>query len=227
MSLGEWDEDAGAGEAVEVSPEVENEVVTSIGSRLDELDVAGSAHALVNNVVASEVERTTRAAIKDVLNEVSAEVFTDDVLEEIRDQARQGVARALRGESIASEEDAAPALYYGSVDEFVREFVCPVYSRKVGEKAPYRWRARWWENTEAVVRLESLWRAWEHLRQDAATGMSVFLRDHMDHHMAVLLSPDGPFRDSDEKTRVEGEPLPYEAPPEGLFPDVRTEDHGA
>ncbi|WP_216666160.1 DUF4913 domain-containing protein [Actinomyces faecalis] len=27
-------------------------------------------------------------------------------------------------------------------------------------------------------------RSWEHPRQDPATGMSVWLRDHADHHMA-------------------------------------------
>lgn len=34
------------------------------------------------------------------------------------------------------------------------------------------------------------------LRQDPTTGISVWFRDHADHHMAVLLDPDsGPFED--------------------------------
>ncbi|WP_221186477.1 DUF4913 domain-containing protein [Terracoccus luteus] len=38
-----------------------------------------------------------------------------------------------------------------------------------------------------------MWRAWEALRLDPATGMSVWWRDHADHHMTVLFSPEGPF----------------------------------
>jgi hypothetical protein len=34
--------------------------------------------------------------------------------------------------------------------------------------------------------------------------------------MTALLSPDGPFADSQDENRV-GEPLPYERPVEGLF----------
>lgn len=112
-----------------------------------------------------------------------------------------------------------PTLYYGSVDEFVREFVCPTFRRNVGEqgRAEYRWSARWWESAEAIIRLEAMWRAWEHLRLDPATGISVWLRDHADHHLGVLMSPTGPWALSRDTARPD-EPLPYEAPPEALFP---------
>ena len=86
------------------------------------------------------------------------------------------------------------------------------------------WAGRWWQHDEAVVRLEALWRAWEHLRQDPATGISVWFRDHADHHMSYLMDPDGPFStatEGAENTNRRGEPLPYVEPPEGLFPDVR------
>jgi hypothetical protein len=42
--------------------------------------------------------------------------------------------------------------------------------------------------------LEALWRAWEFLRLEGTAGMSVWWRDHADHHMSVLLSTDGPFK---------------------------------
>ena len=92
----------------------------------------------------------------------------------------------------AAPDEAVPTLYYGSVDEFVREHLRNVYRRRINGQRTV-WAARWWEYDEAVIRLEALWRAWEHLRLDAATGMSVWWRDHADHHMAVLLDPDGPF----------------------------------
>ncbi len=92
------------------------------------------------------------------------------------------------------------------VDEFVREMIV----RYSG----------WWESAEAVITLEALWRAWEHLRLDPALGMSVWLRDHLHPHLAVLMSPPGPFGTTSGSAGA-ASPLPYEAPPAGLFPDVR------
>ena len=74
------------------------------------------------------------------------------------------------------------------------------------------WCPQWWRHAEAVARLESLWRAWEHLRQDAATGLSVWFRDHADHHMTVLLDADGPFKGCDgHHSERPLEPLPQPA----------------
>ena len=130
----------------------------------------------------------------------------------------------------ADVDEAAPRLYYGSVDEFVREYLRNVYRRRVGgQQVSRKWAARWWQYDEAVIRLEALWRSWEHLRNDPATGMSVWWRDHADHHMAVLFDEAGPFAAADdeaENTNRKGEPLPYIAPPAGMFPDVRDDDQG-
>src|SRR5687768_12098473 len=92
-----------------------------------------------------------------------------------------------------ADDDTGTELYFASVDEFVREMVVPIFRRKVGDRSPFRWPAEWWRHPEAVIRLEALWRAWEHLRLDPATGMSVWLRDHADHHLAILFSDYGPF----------------------------------
>lgn len=124
------------------------------------------------------------------------------------------------GAGTGSTEAEAPALYYGSVDEFVRDFLIHQYRRRVGPTRSFHWSRQWWRSGEAISRLESLWRAWEHLRLDPATGMSVWWRDHADHHMAVLFSAEGPFGNSqDENGRDES--LPYSPPPAGMFPDLR------
>ncbi|MET3976572.1 hypothetical protein ABIE39_002880 [Cellulosimicrobium sp. 4261] len=77
----------------------------------------------------------------------------------------------------------------------MREYLRNVYRRHIAGRGEHRvWAAEWWKYDEAVIRLEALWRAWEHLHQDPATGMSVWWRDHADHHMAILLDPqNGPF----------------------------------
>ncbi|MEL7978377.1 DUF4913 domain-containing protein [Isoptericola sp. F-RaC21] len=140
-------------------------------------------------------------------------------------EARAEIAAAQAADAADVQEDAEAQLYYGSVDEFVREHLRFVYRRQIDGSRTY-WAAKWWEHDEAVQRLEALWRSWEHLRQDPSTGMSVWWRDHADHHMAVLMSSAGPFNTGstaydDENKCGRGEPLPYSPPPAGLFSDVR------
>ncbi len=124
-----------------------------------------------------------------------------------------------------SEASGQVRLHFGSVDEFVRDYLRLVYRRRIDGRTRC-WAGRWWLYDEAVVRLDALWRSWESLRLDSSTGMSTWWRDHADYHMPILMSPDGPFGtaiDGAENTCRKGEPLPYVAPPAGLFPDVRSQ----
>jgi hypothetical protein len=121
----------------------------------------------------------------------------------------------------ADEPEEAPRLFYGSADEFVRERLIHMYSRRVGGgNASFRWAADWWRYPEALSRIDALWRSWEHLRLDGATGISRWWSEHADHHMPILMSTEGPFAKSEDSNKP-GEPLPYTSPPEGLFPDMR------
>lgn len=227
--LGEWDDDApvydlGDAPVADVDDEPDEpigapDVTGRVSAALDGLDVASIAGGLVASTVTSEIHRQVQREVAPIVTEAVAAVLTPERLEALR-TAATAAAEAELNPPPAGEE--APTLYYGSVDEFVREFVCPIFRRNVGEegRADYRWSARWWESAEAIARLEAMWRAWEHLRMDAATGTSVWLRDHADHHLGVLMSPTGPWALSKD-TAGPDEPLPYEAPPEGLFPDVR------
>lgn len=115
---------------------------------------------------------------------------------------------------------AGPRLCFGSVDEFVREFLAPTYRRKIHPQGQLRWSARWWESAEAVSRLDALWRAFERCRVDPAFGMSTWWRDHADPTMTVLMSDHGPFADSRDTTKGNA-PLPSEPPPAGMFTDER------
>lgn len=95
------------------------------------------------------------------------------------------------GESAA--EEASPEPEFTSVYEFVETHLVFLYARKLAHKQDRRWCPRWFEHPEAVSRLEALWRAYESLRLDPGTGMSVWWRDHADHHMPALFAPDGAF----------------------------------
>ena len=114
--------------------------------------------------------------------------------------------------------EAMPEPYFPNVDVFVREFLAPTYRRSL-EGNHRVWCGEWWRHAEAINRLEALWRAWEHLRLDPATGMSSWWRDHADHHMPALLAPDGPFKGcgSERGHQPRAAVLPVSAAPPGLF----------
>jgi hypothetical protein len=119
------------------------------------------------------------------------------------------------------EEGQKPTeLVYGSVEEFLHRQLLPTFVRTIDGRAG-QWCVEWYYHPEAISRLEALWRAWEHLRLDGATGMSVWWKDRADHQMAVLLDPRGPFFRCDMKEHRDYEYIEPRKAPEGLFPDVR------
>ena len=110
-----------------------------------------------------------------------------------------------------------PRPYFPTLPDWVEQWLLPVYRRSINghERA---WCPQWWHHREAVNRLEAMWRAWEHLRLDAATGMSVWFRDHADHHMTILLDANGPFKGCDGRHSDRPlQPLPHDPPPSGTF----------
>lgn len=210
--LGEWqDDEEGAGATVGLT-----------------VDVGAVTGELLAETITGQVRAEIKKAVTPLVAEAVAHALTPERLDELRGHAIAAATAELSsaergadgGGPAGAGTDDPPPLYYGSVDEFVREFIVPVFSRQVGERPSRRWAAEWWRYPEAIVRLEALWRSWEHLRLDPGTGMSVWLRDHADHHLQMLWDPEGPFAKSTDQARP-GEPLPYAAPPDGLFPDVR------
>lgn len=121
----------------------------------------------------------------------------------------------------SDESDAAPVLYFSSLPEFV-DHLANLYQPAI-ERSELAWCSDWWRHAEAVSRLESLWRAWEHLRLDPALGMSVWWRDHLDPHMGQLLDRDrGPFRGcSPANGHRDTDRLALTEPPASLFPRVQ------
>lgn len=75
-----------------------------------------------------------------------------------------------------------------------------------------RWCDQWDQHDEAVVRLAALWQSWETARANPDPQvMSRWILEHLDKHMAVLTSVDGPFTECGRQ----GHTLPRAAvPPE-------------
>ena len=154
------------------------------------------------------LEQHITSAVRKALDRHAPGLLDTDALEQLAVQA---------AERQVAELADPPGLYYLTLEEWVGEWLFPVYRRSVlGHDRV--WCPQWWRHAEAVARLESLWRAWEHLRQDAATGLSVWFRDHADHHMTILLDADGPFKGCDGRHSDRPlDELPHDPPPAGMF----------
>lgn len=119
----------------------------------------------------------------------------------------------------ADADQDEPDLIYPSVEAFVAGWLAPTYGRYIGAGSR-TWCPWWWKHPEGIVRLQAIWRAWEHLRQDAALGGSVFLLEHADPHMTVLFDPNGPFKGCTPERGHDprSHPLPVVPADPGTFP---------
>jgi uncharacterized protein DUF4913 len=120
-------------------------------------------------------------AIQQALNDQAAGAVAAVVADRLAEQDLDELAhRALERELLDLAEPAGR--YFATLPEWIEQWLLPTYRRSVRGHERV-WCPEWWRHPEAVARLDALWRAWEHLRLDAATGLSVWFRDHADHHM--------------------------------------------
>lgn len=116
-------------------------------------------------------------------------------------------------------QDPPAPVQYPSVDAWVSSWLIPVWTRDVSADR-LTWCPQWWRHPEAVARLTALWQAWEQLRLEPGTAMSVWWRDHADHHLPILLDADTVFKGCSPTkghTQYPIPSLPIEPPPPGLF----------
>ena len=94
-------------------------------------------------------------------------------------------------EARGDDGSTAPEPHFATLTQFA-DWLLEMYARQAD--SPQRsWCPEWWRHAEVIVRMDAMWRSFEQLRQEAGTGLSVWLRDHVDHHMAIILSDDGPL----------------------------------
>ena len=98
-----------------------------------------------------------------------------------------------------------PLPAFESVEDWIGSYFLPMFRRPLGGQ--YRWCAQWWAHAEAVSRLTALWRAWEAMRLEPATGISDWYSAHLDYHLPILLGPDGPFCQCDRSDHQELDPF--------------------
>jgi len=138
---------------------------------------------------------------------------SEDRLDELLDE--------IIGDELQKEK--SPDLFYGNAEEFVSDRLVHLFARS--SESGLVWCPQWWRHAEALSRLDAIWRAWENLRLDPATGISNWWLHHADPHMRVLMDPvAGPFARCTSEAHSDVLPqLPHEEPPPGLFTDQRGE----
>jgi hypothetical protein len=119
-------------------------------------------------------------------------------------------------------DNPEPELVYSSAVEFFVELLAQSYVREVNEGAAFAWCPEWYKHPEALIRMEAIWRAWEHLRLEPALGISTWWLNHADPHMRVLMDKEGPFKkcayDGHKPPRTPGlAALPHNEPEAGIF----------
>lgn len=162
--------------------------------------------------MSAAVDRAVQKRLDELAADAVDEALTDDVLADLAGVAREGATDVV-------SPDELPAPYFGSLPEFVEDFLAGLYARNFDGRGR-TWCPAWWNHIEAVVRLDAMWRSWEHLRQNPALGISSWLRDHGDYHMTVLMAQDGPFQGcSPTKGHTERDwrTLALTPAPDGLF----------
>lgn len=126
--------------------------------------------------------------------------------------------RAALAAKVAAE--APPELHFRTLPAFVEHF-CSWYRREVWTGYERVWCPDYWRHEEASIRLELMWRGLEKARQDPVE-VSSWLRDNADVHMAVLLSPGGPFAkcSAEQHADIPLGPLPVSSPPDGWWTEA-------
>ncbi|WP_063042303.1 DUF4913 domain-containing protein [Nocardia grenadensis] len=145
---------------------------------------AGVVAELLTDAVRAEMRAAALVEAEDALNPALAD--TETPAGEVAEEEAAGEAE---------EEAAAPEPKYATVEEFVEQWVVPTYRREVTtDQREWKWCPRWHAHGEVYARFKAVHRAFEAMRLDETVEVSLWWLTHLDPHMAVILSPDGPFK---------------------------------
>lgn len=81
---------------------------------------------------------------------------------------------------------------FESVEQFVSEFIAPLYVRPIGSAA--KWCPKWWLHAEAVFRFNALWVTYENgFASEDPTFAARWMASYADPFMSRLMEPNGTF----------------------------------
>ncbi|MGO3084463.1 DUF4913 domain-containing protein [Ancrocorticia populi] len=147
--------------------------------------------------MSEEIEKLTSKIVQQILledidaavNEHLSELFGTDsrIFEYVTTSAKKAAEKAVL-------PPTTPEPQFASVVEFVDNFIRPMYATTASKQDQANWSPRWYTHSEAVARLDALWRCYEEKRRANPNGfLEEFLRVNADYHMRQLMSADGVF----------------------------------
>lgn len=178
--IGEWGDEPANGTPAPAAAS------SAVEAAIGRVDLTAAAATAVSAALQRRLDAIAAHAVDELL---------EPLMPALREAADEAARLALDTPASGDEGDAdEPAeRYFADLMTFVTSYLAPMYRRSLSGSGT-TWCPEWWNHAEGIARLEALWRAWEFLRLDPHTGMSVWFRDHADHHMGVLLNADGPFK---------------------------------
>lgn len=125
---------------------------------------------------------------------------------------------------VDENDPRARGLWFANVHDFVVSYLTPNYVRRINKDN--RWCQERWRHSEALARLDALWRSFEaHRVSSDANAMAVWWRDFADPTMSALTRQEGPFERCDGASGVhvdtENDIWVTARPPAGMFTDER------
>lgn len=125
---------------------------------------------------------------------------------------------------VDENDPRARGLWFANVHDFVVSYLSPNYVRRIDKDN--RWCQEWWRHSEALARLDALWRSFEaHRVSSDANAMAVWWRDFADPTMSALTRQKGPFEQCEgipgQHHDTEDEIWVTARPPAGMFTDER------
>lgn len=98
----------------------------------------------------------------------------------------------LSDDELLDDEIEQDSSVFDSVEQFVSEFIAPLYVRPIGSAA--KWCPKWWLHAEAVFRFNALWVTYENgFASEDPTFAARWMASYADPFMSRLMDPNGTF----------------------------------
>lgn len=95
-------------------------------------------------------------------------------------------------EDETEKQEAEQEMAFETSEEWLTQWALPHYRRRFNAGG-HKWDPAWWQYEEAQTVIEALWRTFEQMRWEGATGLASFMRDYFYPLMGQLTGPDGAF----------------------------------
>lgn len=161
----------------------------------DAPDLIGAAQqiqTLTNQLGQARADLATRdTGLEQALADLDSQRATTAALHnKVTTLTRQAEADQVASARAAARPATGPHTY-PDLRSWVDGWLIPNTERDIGTRQ--RWCTQWPHHPEAVWRLTALWQDYERTWAKPDSGVTMFARNSLAHHLGELLNPTGPF----------------------------------